>query len=72
MILGIGPAALKAYRKIRSIADHPGLSGVYQTAEEWKPDTLLALLKWRKGEPLTVGVETTSGLCGANQRGRTI
>src|SRR6266404_9023325 len=48
----IGPAALQAYRKIRSIADHSGLSGVYQTAEEWRPDELLALLKWRKGEPL--------------------
>lgn len=48
----IGPTSLNAYRKIRSIADHPGLSGIYQTAEEWKPDALLALLKWCKGEPL--------------------
>jgi serine/threonine protein kinase len=48
----IGPATLQAYRKIRSIADHPGLSGVYQTAGQWRPDALLALLKWRKGEPL--------------------
>jgi serine/threonine protein kinase len=48
----IGPNALQAYRKIRSIADHPGLSGVYQVAEEWRPDKLLALLKWRKGEPI--------------------
>lgn len=48
----IGPAALEAYRKVRSIADHRCLSGIYQTAREWKPDTLMALLKWRKGEPL--------------------
>ena len=48
----IGPAAQDAYRKVRSIADHRCLSGIYQTAREWKPDTLIALLKWRKGEPL--------------------
>jgi len=48
----IGPTALQAYRKIRSIADHPSLSGVYQVADEWQPDRLLALLKWRKGEPI--------------------
>lgn len=48
----IGPAALKAYRKIRSVADHPGLSGVYHTADEWRRDALLALLKWCRGEPL--------------------
>jgi serine/threonine protein kinase len=48
----IGPAALKAYRKVRSIADHRCLSGIYQTANEWRPDTLIALLKWRKGEPV--------------------
>jgi serine/threonine protein kinase len=48
----IGPAALEAYRKIRSIADHRCLSGVYQTAVEWSPDSLIALLKWRRGEPL--------------------
>ena len=48
----IGPVALQAYRKVRSIADHRCLSGIYQTAKEWKPDTLIALLKWRKGEPL--------------------
>jgi serine/threonine protein kinase len=48
----VGPAALEAYRKVRSIADHRCLSGVYQTAAEWSPDRLIALLKWRKGEPL--------------------
>jgi hypothetical protein len=48
----IGPAALAAYSKIRSIADHPGLSGVYQAAAEWRPDTLVALLRFRKGDPL--------------------
>ena len=48
----VGPAALDAYRKVRSIADHPCLSGIYQTARQWSPDTLIALFKWRKGEPL--------------------
>jgi serine/threonine protein kinase len=48
----VGPAVLDAYRKIRSIADHPGLSGVFQTAAEWRADTLVALLRFRKGDPL--------------------
>jgi serine/threonine protein kinase len=50
----VGPDALEAYRKVRSIADHRCLSGIYQTAGpgQWSPDTLIALLKWRKGEPL--------------------
>lgn len=48
----IGPPALDAYRKVRSIADHRCLSGIYQTANEWVPDAVTALLKWRKGEPL--------------------
>lgn len=52
MDAGIGPSVLDAYRKIRSIADHPGLSGVYQTPSEWRPDTLVALLRFRKGDPL--------------------
>jgi serine/threonine protein kinase len=47
-----GASALEAYRKVRAIADHPALSGVYQTAQEWRPDSLVALLKWRPGEPL--------------------
>ncbi len=48
----MGGVALDAYMNIRSIADHRSLSGVFQTASEWSPDKLLALLKWRKGEPL--------------------
>lgn len=47
-----GASALEAYRKVRAIADHPALSGVYQTASEWRPDNLVALLKWRPGQPL--------------------
>ena len=48
----MGPAALEAHKEIRSIADHPGLSGVYQVADKWDPTTLVALLKWRGGEPM--------------------
>jgi serine/threonine protein kinase len=48
----IGPTALETYRKIRAIADHRCLSGVYQIAAKWEPNALIALLKWRKGEPL--------------------
>ena len=47
-----GETALTAYRKIRAIADHPALSGVYQTAGSWQSNQLVALLKWRPGEPL--------------------
>jgi serine/threonine protein kinase len=47
-----GETALTAYRKIRAIADHPALSGVYQTAASWQNNQLVALLKWRPGEPL--------------------
>ena len=49
----VGRIALNAFRKIRSIADHPSLSGVFHCAPEWSADRLLALLKWRKGEPLS-------------------
>ena len=48
----LGPASLRAYRKIRSIADHPCLSSVLHTSAEWSADTLIALLRWRRGEPL--------------------
>ena len=33
-----GEPALKAYRKIRAIADHPALSGIYQTATTWQKE----------------------------------
>ena len=49
----VGQIALNAFRKIRSIADHPSLSGVFHCAPEWSADRLLALLKWRRGEPLS-------------------
>jgi hypothetical protein len=48
----LGPASLQAYRKIRSIADHPCLASVLHTSAEWSADTLIALLRWRRGEPL--------------------
>lgn len=48
----IGPASLRAYRKIRSVADHSCLTSVLQTSPEWNADTLIALLRWRRGEPL--------------------
>ncbi len=49
----VGKVALNAFRKIRSIADHPSLSGIFHCAPEWSADQLVALLKWRKGEPLS-------------------
>jgi serine/threonine protein kinase len=48
----LGPSSLRAYRKIRSIADHPSLASVLHTSAEWSADTLIALLRWRRGEPL--------------------
>ena len=48
----IGKLSLNAYRKIRSIADHASLSGVFHCAATWSANSLMALLKWRKGEPL--------------------
>ncbi|MFN3686435.1 serine/threonine protein kinase [Salinarimonas sp.] len=48
----IGPHALEAYRKIRYLADHPCLSGVFATSKTWSADGLMALMRWRRGAPL--------------------
>jgi serine/threonine protein kinase len=48
----LGAASLDAYKRIRPIAYHPGLSPVLQTADSWSDDNLMALLHWRRGERL--------------------
>lgn len=48
----LGDASLNAYKKLRSIAHHENLASIYQTATEWSPNSLLALLRWIEGAPL--------------------
>jgi len=48
----LGATSLDAYKRIRPIAYHPGLSPVLQTADSWSDDSLMALLHWRRGERL--------------------
>lgn len=48
----LGERALLAYKKVRSLAPHEGLSGVLETSTDWRADELMALLRWTRGEPL--------------------
>lgn len=48
----LGRQALLAYKKVRSLAPHEGLSDVLETSTEWQADELMALLRWTRGEPL--------------------
>ncbi|AHF86627.1 hypothetical protein RLEG3_12210 [Rhizobium leguminosarum bv. trifolii WSM1689] len=48
----LGERALLAYKKVRSLAPHEGLSGVLETSTTWRADELMALLRWTRGEPL--------------------
>ncbi len=47
-----GRAALTAYRRVRAHSDQAGLATVFQVAEEWKADHVVALLKWVPDESL--------------------
>lgn len=47
-----GMAALQAYQRVRSHTAAPGLSVVFETASEWEPDRVVALLKWVEGDSL--------------------
>jgi serine/threonine protein kinase len=64
----LGAASLDAYKRIRPIAYHPGLSPVLQTADSWSNDSLMALLHWRRGERLDdwrgESLEVLAGLLG--------
>ena len=42
----------RPYQRVRAIAHHPHLAGVYETASRYSPNHLLALLRWVEGSPL--------------------
>jgi serine/threonine protein kinase len=52
-----GEAARRAYNRVRSHSVSPGLSTVFDVAERWEADRVVALLRWLDGESL-------DGLCG--------
>jgi hypothetical protein len=53
----LGAVSLSSYQRVRAIAHHPSLAGVYETANTYSPNHLLALLRWVEGE-------SARGLCG--------
>ncbi|MCJ2031317.1 NERD domain-containing protein [Methylobacterium sp. J-043] len=48
----LGPASLDAYRRLRPLTQHEGLSNVLACSSEWRPSELMALLRWVQGAPL--------------------
>lgn len=48
----IGPKSLDAYRRLRPLTQHEGLSNVLACSSEWRPSELMALLRWVQGSPL--------------------
>ena len=47
-----GRAALKAYRRVRAHSNPAGLATVFDVADEWEADRVVALLQWVPGESL--------------------
>ena len=48
-----GERVLKGYNLARShLGRHPGLSGIYEVANQWKENDFVALLTWIEGVPL--------------------
>lgn len=47
-----GPDAAKAYARVRAQTGADHLAGVLEVTTTWKPDSITALLKWVKGQPL--------------------
>jgi serine/threonine protein kinase len=47
-----GRAALNAYRRVRAYSDSVGLATVFDVADEWEADRVVATLKWVPGESL--------------------
>ncbi len=47
-----GRAALNAYRRVRAHSNSAGLATVYDVADEWEADHVVALLQWVPGESL--------------------
>jgi serine/threonine protein kinase len=47
-----GQAALQAYQRVRSHTANAGFSVVFETASNWQPNRIVALLKWIEGDSL--------------------
>lgn len=47
-----GEAARRAYNRVRSRSIHPGLSTVFDVAERWETDRVMAMFCWLDGESL--------------------
>ncbi len=48
----LGPASFDAYRRLRPLTQHQGLSNVLACSSEWSPFELMALLRWTQGAPI--------------------
>ncbi|HEX8565190.1 MAG TPA: protein kinase [Pyrinomonadaceae bacterium] len=48
-----GREAAIAYSRVRAQSGGAHLAGVLEVVSEWRPDSVTALLKWIKGEPLS-------------------
>lgn len=71
----IGKRVLRAYSRGRSFSDVPGLSTIFEYADEWRDNSFVALMTWIEGMPLSdlagvlaihaedTGEESTEALC---------
>lgn len=48
-----GEKSLDAYRRARQHSQHPRLATVFEIADEWQQDHVMALLQWVEREPLS-------------------
>jgi serine/threonine protein kinase len=48
-----GEKAIEAYRRARQHSQHPDLATIFEIADEWEPDKIMALLQWVEREPLS-------------------
>jgi serine/threonine protein kinase len=44
--------ALRAYKRVKPLSDHPSLALVFATAAEWEADRFVAVMKWIEGQHL--------------------
>ena len=48
-----GRVVLESYRRVHAHLRHSALSTIFEVAREWQENSILALLTWIEGEPLT-------------------
>lgn len=48
-----GKKAIDAYRRARQHTQNSGLATIFEIADEWEPDKIMALLQWVEREPLS-------------------